>query len=388
MHRIRSIAVPLVLGVLLSGCPELQQPPPPGVSFDALNTLIEGNPCDEDPPDPSAVVALTGRTEHQNEIHDCQRLVHAPAAGGPHEFGPLVAVYPLKHAMDLTSADDFEGSGVAVASVYNWAKANTPGSKYAPLGIEEGWSCLWLKVEDSTWTGQVTPTTVECGNAVAPTSGWLLGGHREPQPSTAPPVPPTARWGWTTGNRHYIGIKCGDGWCSIGPPGFQQPPPPPPTAVNRGLHAGWYDEQHLAVPKQGGGGLEPGPQAFIFPTDSLLALRNVPDGPVLDAAFAGGFEVATIEVHGGAAPHPYGRKFNLAINNNVGTSTIWLQLLPGKDTARVSYRNRVTAAQDTTAPYLSSTRHAARGAVRWRWQGTDETAWISCKSGCCDAQEL
>lgn len=383
--RVRSVALSMLLGSLAVACgdpPPILPPAPdgPGAGFvfppgDSTERLIRLSPCDSIPPVQLAVLALTGGHTFENEIHDCQRLALRTGAGSL-AYGPLTGVFPLDAAMALQDDTEFGSGPVVVATIFNW-DARAALGEYLPLNIRGYWSCLWLRRDSTTWQGAIRGTDVPCDSANAPPPGaWVLAVQRA---NPGGDLPPTARWGWATDSTHYIGIKCGTAWCSVGQAGFK------PVASSVGLEPGWYDEQHIAVEQ--GGVLVPGPWAVIYPSDSLIALRAVTDTARLRVIFESPLHVATIEVIGAdsAAVSPYGRKFNLEFEGGVGTSDILLQLA---DANRVWFRNKTTTSTVVTPHYMPAERHAAPGTVRWRWHATDETGWISCKSGCCDSQEI
>lgn len=347
------------------------------LTFDAAVKQLLESPCDSAPVPTWAARVVAGTDHIGNEIHDCQKLLLAPASG--FEFGPLVGIYPLHSAMQLTDASAFADTGIAVATIIAWDNSPTPG--YPVLGIRDGFSCLWLRVVDhTTWQANIEPAMQSCDRASPPGSGWNL--EVDTLVAHTDSIPPTARWGWAHPDQHYIGIRCGNAWCRIGRQGFQ-PTPEGSTARRRNLQPGWYDEQRIAILQ--GNALVPGPRAYIYPTDALLALRDA-DTAVVNAAFAAGIEAAHIEVEGAtpAARQPYQDKFNLSLDPGVGTATIWLRM----DTANVASYRSSQGELFTKFDHLPDLRHAAPGAVRWRWQSDDETAWVSCKSGCCDVPDL
>lgn len=387
--RFRSIALWMLLGSLTVACngPDVEtttpEPPPSErrtfVAYhpDSLESWIRASPCDSIPPVHLAVVeGLTGGNTFENEIHDCQRLA---LRTGPTSlaYGPLTGVFPLDDAMVLDDAAfDSDSGPVVMATIFNW-NAHQSRGEYLRLNIRDFWSCLWIRRDSTTWQGAIHNTDVACDSAATPPpTAWTLEIQRS---NEGEDLPPTARWGWTTDSTHYVGIKCGDAWCSIGQVGFQ------PVAPSLGLQPGWYDEQHIAVEENNV--LVPGPWAIISPSDTLLALRTETDTAQLRTIFAGRIHAANLQVFGAdsAAVSPYGSKFNLEFKDGIGTSAIWLQLAEAN---RAWFVNSTSRGPVVTPHYMPVERHAAPGSVRWRWHATDETGWISCKSGCCDAQEI
>ena len=378
IRRMRSLLV-LALMVVPSCTPGTPGTIGHRMAFERLEATVLASRCDELPLPPDAAEAVTGSTRPDNEVHDCQRLV-IPAAAGP-TFGPLVGAYPLRSAMSIGDDAAFPAQGRAIATIFIWGTSPPYENvqHYLHLRIVRGWNCLFVRptANAAEWDATIVALDRSCEGAPPPTGGWNLRAFR--QPGDTATIPPTARWGIAS-SRHHLGIRCGPAWCTIGPPGTR---PVPPGDTARNLHPGWYDVQTLAV-ERGTGPMAPGPQAYIYPTDTLLALRGVTDDATLDAIYRSGLDVATIEVHGPrSARGAYQEKFNLSDEQNVGRSTVWIRI--GADTLAI-FRNGQD--QDTARLiYLPSTKHGAAGAVRWRWRENDETAWISCKAGCCDVVE-
>lgn len=355
---------------------------PPAVDFEAVEDRLQGSPCDSTPPDPAVVVALTGGRTHEHEVHDCQRLV--VRTGGVSRFGPLVAVYPIDQAMALTRRLDFS-VWTPVANVYNWGTNDGSGARYAPLGIEHQWNCLWLRSNADGWMAALD--TLACFEedpaTGAPRTGpggsssleVLESRHR----NGAAIYPMTARWGWSSADSvHYIGVKCGTAWCSVLPLRARPDIGARLTGPERRSIPGWFDEQHLAIPASGGG-LTPGPLGRIYPGELHFSAHD--DLPRLDTLFRRGLEAAEIEIE--HAPSSYVDKFNLHVTPGgvVASSRIWVRI--GQDTVS-SYRNPLGESPRRAVNFIDHLHHAAQGAVRWRWRETDETAWLSCRSGCCD----
>lgn len=392
-------------------------------------------PCDVAPQmtTDSSVLAfmaeqLTGKSTFEHEVHDCQRLVVVDATGAEpvRRFGPLVGVFPIDSLMAQSSHHAF-ADWQPIASVYNWSE-----ERYEPLSIPRGWSCVFIRTDTTQaafddppvhvpgdnplsdsghaglpsgsiqapkWDAMIAPTNEFCGNRTAPADPpALLSGfsaqHLSPDGSSGP-YPVTARWQWDEPlASHLIAIKCGDAWCMFGPEGYQ------PDFVIYGGDAhrvipGWYDEQHLAVRQ--GNGLVPGPIGRVYPTPALFGTKSFSDTD-LEGSMKAGMLVVDIEVEGDtAALGEYLHKFDLAVANGMGTSSIWLVLDEGEP--RAEFRNGATATtlETTTAAtaptdvppkpayaaFVPQAQHAAIGAARWRWDSQDERVWVSCESGCC-----
>ena len=351
--------------------------------------------CDSVPdPDSAVAVVLTGSGNYHNEVHDCQRLVLI-SAGHDSTFGPLVGLFPLDSAMNLPDVSDFDTPyGVAVATIYNWGDFHFNDQPYEPLAIEDGWQCLWLRRQADQWQAAMTYDTIPCqsiwleGSIVPTNYGDIDVYATTVQP--APHLPPTARWLWdATDKVHYIGIKCGNAWCSVGPEGFT------PTALPNSGPAyrrvpGWYDAQHLAVPF--GSTVKPGPWAAIYPAPQLW--QGAQNGN-LAALLAAGITVAEIEfAMPAAAAGPYHGKFHLEAEMNGSGRDISLQGRRTGTAPNFTYDWRAWSSppmggspqEADTIIFIEHRAHASIGAVRYRWYDTDEKAWISCEYGCCTVQ--
>lgn len=370
---------------------------------------IEQSPCDSARPSDDGVAILTGDTTYENEIHDCQRLVIV--TGTESRFSSLVGIFPVDRSMALRSRLDFAG-WIPVATIYNWGR-NPPENEegYEPLGIPRRGSCLWLRSigRNGPWVATIDNSACRARTGDLRRSpeysdsarGVRLAvvAHRH----SAREYPPTARWGWSR-HAHYVGIKCGSEWCSVGRTGFA----PREHRVLEGADPeraipGWYDEQNLAMDPDGDGVVEPGPWGVIYPSADQYAVRN--NSATSMEMLEHGMTAAHIVVvrhppHGFAG---YQQKFNMTEDGDTARASIHLQFTPvesppadniasiASDTDAMKYAVTATLSSSAHAELYTlsermETTHAAEGAVRWRWHDHDETAWISCSSGCCPVE--
>lgn len=189
-------------------------------------------------------------------------------------------------------------------------------------------------------------------------------------------------------NRHYIGIRCGEAWCSIG---SSLPPVPerlPDDAPYRAI-PGWYDQQHLALPAADGR-LTPGPWATMYPDSAYwrrmhfgMQLRKAATEQEIrsDMSDSTGMVVAHMEFEGPQSRMAnYIEKYALDLVGEVGYSTVRLHgELPG---AAVTFAGDGLRVHNVR--FVDGTSHSVRGAVRWRWWEGDEKAWWGCEDdGCC-----
>jgi hypothetical protein len=346
----------------------------------AWEDYLADNPCDSvDEYPPEAVLALTGGTTFEHEVHDCQRLV---LVSPDTVFGPLVGVFPLDGAMAM-DRQEFSTARV-VATIYNWGDFEREDMRYTPLGINPGWQCLWMRAINDAPTGWHVFIAPASGGK--PCMAQSNPTHTVPAPAllhvheqgvgaglNSAWLPLTARWGWDEEDGvHYIGIRCGAAWCTIGPPGYEPRAWPTPTAANYWeVLPGWSDAQHLAVEDaSSANGTRPGPWGTIRPTQRLAALDWTAPQEVAVIALQTGLDPA-----GFAA---YQQKFDLSADGSgslslVFASNVSVQATLGSRTPRATFAPKVG--------------HAAIGAVRWRWHDTDETIWVSCRGGCCHVEE-
>jgi hypothetical protein len=193
-------------------------------------------------------ISLTAIFTSIPEFHDCQRFVVDVGSRLIYQ-----SVYAIYAAPGLESKFNNGSRGAAATIV-------SDGGTYGPLGITPGVNCLYLEPTGTTWKALLVPNGL---NGNCPVNPLRLIGFAnydvvvDPLPAglTADDVPAVARWDWDAENRvQYIGIRCGDRWCEIGPRGFQ---PAPALAVPAGVNGrdrrvylikGWYDRQLLARP--------------------------------------------------------------------------------------------------------------------------------------------
>jgi hypothetical protein len=192
-------------------------------------------------------ISLTAIFTSIPEFHDCQRFV--VDVGGRLTYQSVYAIYAAP-GLDSTFDSGSRGAAATIVSDGGW---------YGPLGIKPGVNCLYLEPTETTWKARLVPNGL---NGNCPVNPFLFAFAdfdvvADPLPPGLKPedVPAVARWDWDAENRvQYIGIRCGDRWCEIGPRGFK---PSPALPVPAGVHGkdarvylikGWYDRQLLAQP--------------------------------------------------------------------------------------------------------------------------------------------
>lgn len=316
-------------------------------------------------------IAVSAANMPVSTVHDCQRLV----IDG--QFGPLVALLIATARVERLSF----GSGTVVADIINY------DDPYRPLNIPPTISCLWLAESAAAQSGLIAavrrPDTGDCASAdfAGPPADNLLLLVRKHQYGGSE-YPSTGRWMWDPdAGQHFIGLRCGQAWCEIGPLGFTTTT----SFTTRDSIPGWYDEQHLAYPGEGGlipsrvlGRIEPGPDLPDFD-------RDFPDDATLEG------HVATITLAGMDMPVREAYWEKLALNPRVDVHPIrmrhakefsWLPPF-----SKFAFRAKAPGGAWTRLERSDHT-HAGAGAVRWAWSDEDEGAWAPCDAGCCKGGEL
>lgn len=381
------------------------------IDWDVAVPSVEDSPCDSVPPEVIDIIALTGGTTFEHEVHDCQRLIDPNG-----NFGPLVGVFPLDQAMNPTGT---ESGWRPIANLYNWGGPGGTDLSYEPLGIPRGFSCLWLHAEGAFGPAVRMMAAIDSTACHQTDDGSLRTGpdwqvHREfaiqvsiHEDGLDAPYPATARWGWSdAADQHYIGVKCGPAWCSIGVEGFL--PVDPQLLEGDYEHSipGYYDEQHLAV-EDANGMLVPGPLGRIYPTGQHV--NAVLDGLVHSTAdadaeqanpFRSGFIAARMRVHrhSDGSFGGYDQKFFMEVDEDTAHVGIFIRIRPPQTETSglgpiIQFDTMATfvssdgGTERAALRHLHNRQHSATGTVRWRWHDHDETAWVSCEEGCCDVQD-
>ena len=318
------------------------------------------------------------------------------------------------------------------------AEIYTYGSGYGPLGIGPNFSCLYLYFADNgnlvakMVNMPLGPDLKACFEAVDPRTagGTPLGVIRTSGlPDAA--YPAVARWDWDPVNeQHYIGLKCGSGWCEVGrgaadgqpmslSPVYKSASAAAPTPQEVGVK-GWYDEQFLAVAGPGGTLVPSGLRATVIPHQKLKThTPNEFRGSWAQVAY---IALDTAPGSATAAKH-YKDKFNFdpapvratldhmnSLSLCYGTRSDCQVPAPpaglgcGPDTKppfiwRIKrWWARIDAANGGNPMYQCVTRRDHEAAVialnidmppttRWRWLGRDDTTWDFCPAvGCCETR--
>lgn len=358
------------------------------------------------------------------EYHDCQRfVVPNPRATRdttlPKErYGPLVAIWAASKVDTLFGRDSAtDAMPTPVAVIYNFERA----ASYDTLGIAPGFSCLYLW-KAMGWHARIVPlgsTPAGCEERRVSERALSIGKDLPVRPApldrglTPEDVPAVARWDWD--DKHgtqYIGIRCGDKWCEVGPKGFApsagvgssgmtpeelrlaiEPIPgvtdPKGTAreVTRLVTVkGWYDQQAMDLRDASGKPVLTDVRGTVLPHP---ALARVPD----DAYRQRWVPVAYLHV---TADYPGVVPLEKGINRlalcegslaDCGIPSTPTCKAPGTG-AGPTWWARVTSPSGAVAFRCITKRdHAGMAipaaAARWNWHEYDATTWIKCQQGCC-----
>lgn len=337
-----------------------------------------------------ADMAVSARALNNSQVHDCQRLI-APTdnrgTGGPLEYGPLVALLISPERVERP----IPAAGRVVAEFVNYDKQS-----YDPLGIPGGYSCLWLRFDPDAaepWMAAIfRPADGGCARAEF---------HGDPQQTLevhalraddgGHDYPSTGRWMWSADSaQQFIGSRCGDAWCEIGPRGFVGTERIP-TARNA---PGRFDEQLLAVSDRAPSGAArlavSGLTGVIVPGED----NHLTEVPANNYAPPGGqgFHVASMSFDGSddAAWRIYADKFALDPEGPRSGIRIFLHpedsdLWPDVNRPR---RFRNEQVRDWVEVRRCNVSHSGSGTVRWAWSETDEGFWVPCDAGCCLVRTL
>jgi hypothetical protein len=406
------------------------------------------------------------------EYHDCQRFIVRVEGGGV-RYDSLYAIFATA-ALDVLERS-LEGTARCAACLAPGGRGSPPPQQaeewrplrehattlgvvaariyaegdYAPLGMARFYNCLYLFRAGDAWGAIMVPVrdaNSTCLRPIDPAIPWGTELQVLP-PRVSDSVPAVARWDFdTTHVWQYVGIKCGDAWCEVGPPGFE-PSPLPELEEDarqllgvRGRIKGWYDEQYLAFLDNETHTRPSVVRGRIFPARGLDSLRDVDTVMtaaetgafrfwtnaawiVLDTLPAGwartpGLSLTAITALANADPlQQYKARLNLD-PRPVATAPVspahmnLLQLCHGfKRECEIGLADqgplmncdgqgdwwaKVTGTAGEQK-YMCVTRRghmnlrgrfAIPGTARWRWMASDEGVWNACGQGCCETLGL
>ena len=372
-------------------------------------------------------IPLARRIDEIPEFHDCQRFATGTSTG----YGPLVAIWAVESldtvfraelARPAPTVDTSPGRLAtpwrAVAQIFNYDHV-----AYEQLGIRPYFNCLQLRRlsagvgRPSRWIARIVPTYKNPGACAAEDWHETLGFmDLEVRSTAAPPahLPSVARWDREPGprGRQYIGIRCGDEWCEVGPKDFvsssdlsstplqaaylgefQEMPGAPATPAVERLRViqvkGWYDQQMLAE-FDGSTLRRTSVLGTIIPHPGLKGIAH-------KDRFAGQW-VPSAYVHVTAAykiyePPAGGRSFNrihICLESSgrtcPGAPAVSACAVTGGDRWWAAI-DRPTSGREIRCIHFDGTSAVIpAAAARWRWLETDETTWVRCAEGCCSTR--
>jgi hypothetical protein len=374
---------------------------------------------------------LIQRIANLPEFHDCQRFVVPSQAAGANQsglaFGPLVAIWAadsLASRFGVRSEPIAGGQGWSaaepVALIYNWEG----GGAYDPLGINPGFSCLYLSHDGSrprNWKAALVSLGgkhAPCDRALPPEA---VGGQTlqvrpmPPQQGVLPDsIPPVARWDWDF-ERHqqYIGIRCGGQWCEIGRESFvsslgagsfgmtpaamsamaEPIPGIAPEDSPRGTKEedirvvsvkGWYDQQQLDLRDANGKPLLTNIVGTVFPHP---ALGRAPFrmGEWTPVAYA-----YVTDDYAGKVPLRKGWNRIYLCNDLAGECRADAPASCPTDPGppAVKWWTRIVSDGAPAKDYCIHRRtHGGMAipaaAARWNWNEMDVKTWTQCGAACC-----
>jgi len=383
------------------------------------------------------------------EFHDCQKLL--VVEGGQISYGPLVGLFAadtlrfLGDTLIPNAAGALEprSLGALTDTPYSFTDtliANTQaglgaedaislviiwnqGAPYVPLGIEEGFSCLYVRrsaappVTWSAWmvhAGATIESADEACTKVYRSQEDPPGVPLRVRPTDHNPVrvPPVARWDFDAGGRvHTIGLKCDVfTWCEVY--GHSSIVSANPVAAASpalpGWHRvssvkGWFDDQVLAreesgnlVPSETHGAIFPVPNLGTLEMDDFEGNWVLVAKGYLSQDDPGYFQKLTLTNTGLGPPNPTngtaiylcqgprkpylpGNPWCDGVPASLDCDQPWWGRFVSEDGTTV-YRciKRVDHTDDATLHGIE-----IPAVARWRWVNEDEKLWIRCAVGCC-----
>ncbi len=362
------------------------------------------------------------------EFNDCQRLVLGK--GKTAQYDSLYAVWArdsMEDTLSIMNAMNALDSGLAFPMV----EILSLGGDYDHLGIESGFSCLYVLKPGNTWFAVLvnfgtieedcrSPKQVEAlQNAHKLSIKRISANDMKLEWKDFPAV---ARWDWDErSNTQVIGFGCFDGWCEVGELGHEPETGPDLTATMGSIAGlgdspvlkvkGWYDDQRLSpterhwwqhwkhpravvgtiVPVPGLAQLESPDFDHTWKTIAYVNLSEPSNEYNAAASFVpmAGSSVTTIslcmEHWGGTTPLLDGegcegiseslrQAANCAPEAAVPTIHWWAKTIPADNTEpRYWCIVRRSAPEHVPVP----------GTARWRWMADDETTWGRCGGACC-----
>jgi hypothetical protein len=314
------------------------------------------------------------------EYHDEQRL--SDGSGG---LGPQANIYASPYwggFNDFQDIVEHSARGVLAAFVVvQLQKDEVLPPTYQELLLSEGMNCVWLaRVSAIKWNATISKPNAR-GHCIAGQN--VAGGTLEVQRTQEPgfpsfgDYPPVARFGESMQGWPLLGVRCLNGWCEIGKPGFV-PRPALSAAGGTREHKikGWHDEQRLVV-ADASGRLVPDVRAAIVPVPGIADMRlsDLEQTPIT---------VAEIILE--SDPAINSKYYNWGLRQ--GTNQ--LQLFKAQGTYD-RWRTRIVTQSGASTGWRDPTRMnhwdaALPSTARFRWTIGDDGMWVPCGQACCHVQ--
>jgi hypothetical protein len=305
------------------------------------------------------------------------------------QFGPKARIWPVPKLGGVSDADFAAPTLVAIVHVEG-GKAGDPvaDQSYSRLRLTYGINCVAIQNQGSNWFGIVWHATGdECVVPGIP-SNFAIAARRETTYSGQ--YPAVTRWDegttWLSASdpahvQPTIGVRCGSGWCELGPNNFQSVAPAwttiagmpsDPEVVNRGA----YDEQFVSIPKSVGKGLKPGYHAVVV-TEPGIARQP-------ESYFTTPRRVATIWFETDPAAGTKYKKKGFKGGANI-LNTLSIHFDSGANKWYASLNGGAEWEVERHPVGLLPPGVKLENAARWAWNDKDEDLWVPCGEGCCYA---
>jgi hypothetical protein len=376
-------------------------------------------------------IPLASTIDEIPEFHDCQRFATSARNG----YGPLVAIWSVDDLGEVFRADlapqtpDADTSAVRQALTPPWRAVaqifNYDNVAYGELGIQPYFNCLQLRRlpsptgRTSRWAARIVPTYKDPKACAAEDRRDTLGFMAlEVRSTAAPPalLPSVARWDREPAppGRQYIGIRCGNEWCEIGPKDFASSPGLPNTPIQAAYLAefeempgapatpaveklsviqikGWYDQQMLAEFDGSSlrrtsvlGTIIPHPGLKGIAHNERFAGQWIPSAYVHVTAAYKGFEPPA----GARALNRISICLETAGRSCAGApaaSAASVCSAPGGDRWWAAIDRPTSGREIRCVHFDGKSTVIPAAAARWRWLETDEKTWVRCAEGCCSS---
>ena len=396
-------------------------------------------------------VFLSGPGETQNtaEFHDCQAFVTNQGSRSPGSYSEgIFAIFAVRRGTRAVSSDLLfraaADGGMALPAAQVFALAS-----YAPLGVEPGFSCLYLlqqgegfeaRLRRDGWDEQDCRDAIPISEFEAipiPDGANLSVTYVDPRPRVPDTIPVVARWHWSYDSNqgahvYRMGVWCDQWWCEVGRVGMPTPEEEPITwnlveyaefsdgtpilATNQGRVPGWYDEQVLSVYRDGAlavsgiiGTLFPEPSLGLYTLADYASSRWQPAAKVaLTSPAPAGNPSRSVNPQ-----NPFTEKFNFDFTTEGSPLNSVSLCRGGWDDCREDGAPDLPPAchpamvhTDTTSEWwakLEAPPQSGRdpmyscvarcpydfqvaGTARWRWLPDDPGLWMRCIDGCCEVR--